>query len=274
MKEGPAEAGSGKMHDSAPTLEQELAGLPDPSEDFALLPICHSTIASVFPAIAETNRLQISPCDKLKKEALYFFYGGPAFRPRGELSQSKLELPVAFIFSPEALADIDGFFPFDSGAAKGGYYESVGRFKELKRFYVRNGGNTAMKLVYNLFGTNLDYLRGRFLTNLPASEILHQIARLYMEDLTPSGVDHRKYSIECVALKDHIVSKYVEWLALPESYLGEMVRLFRHMKPRRPEYFPYESHIASDPVALAGMIAYEARKFLRKYIGDVPIAEP
>lgn len=254
-------------------LKIQFAKLEEAPQEIRPLPIAHSTVATNFGNIAGSNRLIPSQCNFFNKAILYFYYGVPFYDNRQALSQNPLDAPIAIIFTPDALLEVDRLVPFDSGAAISGWFRTItSNLGEIDNYCLDNEGiATAPKLVHHLFGSNDAYLQGTFRNGNCASEILNAIVKLYATDLTGSGVDHRKYCIECQTFKDFDISKYIEWIGFPEGQIETFRKLLRWCYPKVPAFFAYESSRVIDSSAIAGMLRYKAKKFLRKYSEDLNI---
>lgn len=202
-------------------FEREFAGLPGPDESINPLPLGHTTTPEAFGEIAANDLLRPAASNPLMgaPHLLYTYYGSPFFRGRGALSEGDLSLPISMLFAPGALAEIDRFLPFDSGAALEGWFSVLDLSNGIGDYCLRNGKHdvsTAPKLVSALFGSNEKYLNQECKSLMGGSGILARIVQLYATDLTGEDVDHRKYCIECHSFKEVVVSKHLEWIAFPK----------------------------------------------------------
>lgn len=90
------------------------------------LPLVHSTTVWSAQEIAEAERFILKRCDVFDKDLVYFFVMRPAYRSRfaGAASHQLSRFPVAFILPPTDLPDPFHVYPFDTGGAAKGAFQS------------------------------------------------------------------------------------------------------------------------------------------------------
>jgi hypothetical protein len=253
-------------------LDNEFDSLAASPSDVYPLPLGHTTSAKHFQSIAGTGTLVPRECNLLKEPVLYFYYGAPVYKLNTPLSEDDLGLPVAFLFSPRALVEVERFVPFDSGAALLGKYEGWNRVHtEIAGYFVRNRGpDTGPRLVFNLFGTNARYYKEEFLPHGTELLALRDILTLYALNLTDHRIDHRKYTIECQVLKQFNINQYLVWIGFPTALFDNFLALVKSMEPDMPEYWRYSTPRTRDPDDVSALLRTEAKRFARKYLREVP----
>jgi hypothetical protein len=72
------------------------------------------------------------------------------YRPSNKQTEETLELPIAFLFSPDLLVEVGQYYPFDTGAVESGKYGNYwkSRLYDFDKFSINGGGiETPCKLV-------------------------------------------------------------------------------------------------------------------------------
>jgi len=252
-------------------LEQALKLLPNPAAWPMSLPPTHLTKARWFRIIIERGQLEPQPDTFFKEDILCFFYGGVFYRATNKNMRTQIELPVAFIFEPSILSSFSSYFPFDTGGMSNGrcgeWGEKLISFETT--FKVSGGDHTVpSRMVYHLFETNDNYLRGRpsaSLKDKPAP--LPLLLDYFTDDLSGNDVDHRQCIIECQAKAPISLTHGLIWVGFPDYLTGEFLELLKLIEPKVPQYWCYESHAIFNPAQIAAKLEEKAREHvISRYI--------
>lgn len=256
-------------------LSKVLRELPSPLEledKILQLPIAHLTTLHSFERIVNNGGdLKPLKCDVFDCELLYFSYGGVFHRPKQFVTNKPFWLPVAILFTPKLLNQMNCFFPYDTGAAKKNFY---GRWSSelsiFEKYRIPNGeenNEILQKLVHYTYGSNEQYLAGNALENTAGDEPLLTLINFLKADLsqdnTENNTDHRQHVIECqtsqvISLKN--VFEDIIWIGLPAQCREQFNKLCQLTRPIRPPtcYF-YPTSKNENPYAIARELQGKAR---------------
>lgn len=245
-------------------LEKALSSASPPSvEKLALM---HVTIGNWLSTIVQYQELRPQHCDVLGRNALYFSYGAPYYRPKNRQTQDSLEFPVVFVFTPEILSSFTRFYPFDTGALASGVLGSelhdIGGLDEL---YVQNDPN---RLVSCFYKSNKRYLQGKVQHSVPKIQPIPTIRKYLDKDLSSKGVDQRQRTIECVADQRISLLEHLLYVVYPIS-MSKKIRHLWKVCPNKFGFHPYEHDVNENPSALVTYIAKILKEQL-KYMWEEP----
>jgi hypothetical protein len=128
------------------------------------LPLMHTTSVPRFEGIGDEDRLRPQKCNIYTKESLiYFFYGKPSFRPRGEDTTHRNMIqfaPVCLVLKSDVGLSPKRVLPFDSGAYHLGIMTREGHAHHdlQKERFELGDQHDAEKVVGLYFGSNLNYV--------------------------------------------------------------------------------------------------------------------
>jgi hypothetical protein len=254
------------------SLSAEISALGNGAPEIAPLPLAHFASVQQFESICKGLQLEPQECRILEQRVLYLFYGGLFYRKTTKLSESDLDLPIAFVFKPAVLNEISMLVPFDSGAALTGKYGPWPRKgRRVLDYFVDNDGyTTAPRLVCCFFGNNENYLNSEY-RSVEGTGHIAEVLTLYANDLTGQGIDRRKYSIECIGRKALTFGTYLEWLAFPEACLGNVSSLLKRLSPNVPDYYPYKCGRVKSPLEVCAILNQKMKTtVLPKYLRAIP----
>lgn len=165
------------------------------------LPLVHSTRCEFLAEIAASNSLCPFPCDVFGEALVYLFYGRPAYRSkRGQLPNTGIDLcPICFILrTPQIAPQIERIFPFDTGAAHNGLFETTVSRNDFRKFSLGKDIESAQRLLSHFFSSSLDYFLGepKRSADLPATA---GDAALYYDLIAREGeqvFDDRRSAVE------------------------------------------------------------------------------
>jgi hypothetical protein len=262
------------MSDIPQSLERTLFSLPAPPSSFKSLPTCHLTKARWFEVIVRQGQLDPQPDSYFNEKLLYFFYGGVFYRPASKTYEEHIELPIALVFDPSALSSFSRYYPFDTGGMFSGFFDKwrqkMGDFAET--FKISGTDHTAPKrLVYYLFGSNEEYLRGR-----PSAELKNRPIPLPLlfdfltDNLTNNNTDHRQYTIECQATEPVPLNHWLLWIGYPDYYRDVFIRLLEMLDPYVPQYYAYKASRIFNPRDIAAQLEDRARDAVIERYASLP----
>ncbi len=236
------------------------------------LPFSHLTIARWFDSIVDAGVLRPTHCSVFQSDRLYFFYGGVFYRTGNGPTRERSELPVAFLFEPPRLTDVDEYFPYDTGAARDGRLDSNGLdLADFQRFSVRGRRDhrTASRIVHALFGSNRNYVDGIPRANTVGEpEVILALRDVLRTDQTPLGVDRRHAVIECQLQRSFDLVDGLDWIGFPHPLMPVFERLCAKSQPRVPRFHPYRYHATFHPHEIAAQLEHEAFRHIRRYLED------
>lgn len=231
-----------------------------------LLPIAHSSIAKNFSTIVNNGELKPMPCNVFSQDLLYFFYGGVFYRSKTGTTKDKLQMPIAFVFSPKILEKVLCLFPFDTGAVAKNHFGKnwSTELSAFEKFKIDTNGdsNIASKIVYHAFENNKNYLISKPKRQYESTpQLLFKLFEFYSTDLSVNGTDQRQCVIECqfntsISLKTDIL-----WVGFPTSMMIEFNKLCNLIQIEVPQYYDYEVTEASrNPAEFAAILENRAKQ--------------
>jgi hypothetical protein len=238
-------------------LETALSKVAFPSVE--QLGLVHITIADALRDILDTEALVPSYCETFNKRLLYFSYGLPYYRPGNRRTEDFLQHPVALAFNPTLLAQVERFYPYDTGAANRGLFGTKWT-PFLKRFEDLYVTEAPERLVASLYGSNHNYLKGevpRHGGSMP--QPLATLLRFLASNLSGSGVDQRQRTIEGLTGDSIAVLNSLEWVAYPETAADLVRQLWRACDPKF-RYQEYQPDVNDNPAELVVLIRAHARR--------------
>jgi hypothetical protein len=254
-------------------LEVALKNEPAPTDLPVGLPMAHLSVQRWLRSILSVGQLEPRQCHVLREKVLYLSYGGVFFRTSTPNTENATELPVAFVFSPVALSHVSRLFPFDSGAMASGKFGPEWS-RRLSPFQSRFSVNTtdalqdAGRLVYHLFETNRQYLKGQACCDGAGKYEPFPLLREFLSaDLSSIQVDHRQRTIEAIAEVDIKLRDTLEWIGVPEiDTLNVADRLYHWTKPRMVKIHSYGFRKNFHPRELAAQLEQAAYDYVvQKY---------
>ncbi|SRR6266436_3840838 len=254
-------------------LEIALNRESTPTELPLGLPLAHLTACRWLASILRVGRLEPRPCKVFLKKLLYFSYGGVFYRTSKLQTEQATELPVALVFAPTVLDLISQLFPFDSGAAAAERF-GLDWARKLAPFRKRFLVNTtdalmdARRLVYHLFKTNSQYLKG-----IPFGSGKHKrdpfplLYEFLTTDLSSHEIDHRQRAIEAISDIPIELGKHLLWIGLPEWKTSSVLKdLYRSTAPTVPQFDTYKYTKNFNPTEIAALLEEKAYKaVIEKY---------
>jgi hypothetical protein len=193
------------------------------------LPLVHVTEMGIGRNIVFSGQLQARPCKVFDRNLLYFFLGRPAYRLRQEEEGTRYisRYPCVFVVDPSRVAPVQ-VYPFDTGAAKHGYYEDADPHLGIKDYALEGTYDSALRQLAFAFDSVEDYFAGRtrhdLIDDVPE---FHQSTRSYASIAnqanrgvnTPGTYDDRASAIE-IATDRHLDLKGAVQLAImPKQFL-------------------------------------------------------
>jgi hypothetical protein len=193
------------------------------------LPLVHVTEMGVGNAIIFSGQLQARKCKVFNKNLLYFFLGRPAYRLPGENEASEhiSRYPCVFIVDP-SLVKPSQVYPFDTGAAKAGFYENADPHLGIKDYMLDGTYEGARKQLGFAFEDVDDYFDGRIRSGLTddvphydqATHSYVAIANQANRGVNDAGkYDDRASAIE-IATERHLdIKDAVQLIIMPQQFL-------------------------------------------------------
>lgn len=256
------------------TLESAFNQLVHPEKESlpSALPLFHLTLAQNLTKIVEDIALKPQYCRVFKKNLLYFSYGGLFYIPGGDRnSRNAAQAPIALLFKPTLIEQIDIYYPYDTGAVKqfnqyGSHSEELQKFN---RYRIHGHGDPYLpsKLVYHLYKNNSNYRIG--IINQSCGEYPEPFPQLFKflnTDLSEQRCDERQYTIECQATRNIYLQDNLEWIGIPESLFPQFQKLFKAMSPSPPFCYQYTSHSIINPTKIVGKLEAAAEQYIERYL--------
>jgi hypothetical protein len=268
-----------------PTLNDVFQTWPSPSDQgISHLPIAHLTSLRSFRTTMSNTESELQPkhCNVFGRKLLYFSYGGIFHRYKKSPTDDIDWLPVALLFEPELLEEIDWFFPYDTGGAHkrlyGDFNDDLIQF-DTYRISINSSCNLPSKFIHNVYNGNEQYLQGT--ASIEEKEIFQiepvaTLVQFLRKNLTDDDVDHRQRAIECltlrpISLENVFNRKQILWVGLPESERG-LGRLYSKLctlsttpRPIHNKYY-YKYRRGQNPDEIAAILENEARKIVENYL--------
>lgn len=174
----------------------------NPATNIVELPLVHTTDAYRFTAIINGN--EIKPPEKkdaneVTEDAVYFFYGRPAYRSKARSVSEIFYAPVCLLVRPATIGDISAIYPFDSGAFNDGIFSKFfHKDMKIRDFFLGNTVDIPPRVVSLFFGGNRQYMFGQCMTS-PRFDFADMEAKAYHNLINARGdedFDDRRYTIE------------------------------------------------------------------------------
>ena len=258
-------------------LELALIKEPAPTELPVGLPLAHLTVSRWLSDILTIGQLQPRPCKVFSRNLLYFSYGGVFYRTSKLQTEQVCELPVAFVLSPAVMNMITRLFPFDSGAAATDQFgpdwaKKLAPFRDRFSITTSEALVDARRLVYHLFETNSQYLKGIAGNGArKKQEPFPLLLEFLGADLSSFGVDHRQRTIEAISEIPIDFGQHLLWIGFPEWRTSEMLKkLFHCTAPNVPQYELYDYTKNFNPSEIAARLEEKAYEFVIKRYAQFP----
>jgi len=235
------------------------------------LPLGHLSKADQFKHIVHSEQLKPQFCNVFQKELIYFSYGGIFHRHSALPKEDPKGLPIAFLFAPSLLKQIDDFYAFDTGAAVSGKFGSAispHTHQNILEKYSFPGDRThevPRRLVQFFYGSNRAYLEGSLLEPTESLPSYYQRSfEVLAHDLSDLEVDHRQRIIECQAKENIPLADKLIWVGYHQSQELEVIELKKLLRkvPRDLQFktFPYTWHKRYTPNEIAGFLMKEVEE--------------
>lgn len=274
------------------TLENHLMECPVKLS----LPIAHLTSGHSFLEIVKEKQLTPQHRKEFNGDLLYFSYGGVFHRldsSRDKDNKETTQLPVAFLFKPDLLNQIEYFFPYDTGAAAKGKFPSPWSdvLRNFDNYRICNDSHWHLpsQLICCLYGSHQHYLNGQAGSGngelcipcsehlLPLQESLTTLLEFLTTDFTKnpeSCIDHRQWVIECQTSNPiilHEVFNNILWLGMPDRYRENFDNLCRQLCTQlnipptfpRNDFYPSARWIKR-PSELCSMLEDKAHEIIQE----------
>jgi len=252
-------------------LEIALTVESTPTELPVALPLAHLTACRWLGSILKIGRLEPRPCKVFAKNLLYFSYGGVFYRTSKLQTEQTTELPVALVLSPTVMKLISQLFPFDSGAVAAKRFgpDWTCRLAPLaERFSVNTTDalTDARRLVYHLFETNLQYLKGMATNGSKhKKDPFPLLYELLTSDLSSLNVDHRQRTIEAISDVPIQLGQHLLWIGFPQWKTSTVLKeLFQWTAPDVPQFDTYDYTRNFNPSEMAARLEEKAYEFVIK----------
>lgn len=213
--------------------------------------------------------LEPRACRVFGEDITYLFYGGVFYREGGQSTRNASDLPVAFLFDPSILPSIERYYPFDTGAIASGRCGEWGLrlapFRDRFQLQGRRDPQTPTQLVYELYGSNEHYLRGRPDSSCRTKpDPLPLLLDFLSADLSP-GMDQRQFRIECHATSPIRLGRSLAWVGFPEALYEDFKRLYEATRPWVPQYDMYATPSIFNPSEIAALLEDRAANIVRRF---------
>jgi hypothetical protein len=231
------------------------------------LPLAHLTACRWLESIVKAGRLEPRPCKVFSKDLLYFSYGGVFYRTSKLQTEQATELPVALVFAPSVMNSVYQLFPFDSGAHADGRFgpdwtKKLGPVEQRFCINTSDALTDARRLVYHLFETNPQYLKGIVGDGKHKQNPFPILHEFLTADLSSAGIDHRQRTIEAISKISVELGKNLLWIGLPEWNTSSVFKeLYHWTAPTVPQFDTYSYTKNFNPSEIAARLeekAYEA----------------
>ena len=208
----------------ANTLHNTLQELQTPAgHDLPYaLPIGHLSVVRWFEEILQCGELTPKECKYFNDDLLYFSYGGILYHPPNAPTRDATRLPIAFLFEPKVLDQIDYYHPYDTGAAASEKYgkEWSVELQDFNKYKILGNGclRTPRKLVHHIYGSNENHLTGQVhpsIQTLPNP--FPDLHKFLTCDLSDVETDHRQYSIECTTTQRVSLARGLLWIGYADT---------------------------------------------------------
>jgi len=239
------------------------------------LPLLHITATGIARSILLTGRMEARPCKFFKQKLLYFFFGRPAYRMRGEDEKSDQITRSPFVFLLDADHVIPKYvFPFDSGAALAGKYSGEDPTLALSDYELEASIEGARKHLNWAFDGIDDYLSGRLKQDiLEDVEDYESSTRGYVTIAqqatktinSPDLYDDRAAAIEISSEKNVDLKAAVNLAIVPKQYLEgssgkENTEILDALKLNEIDTMEYDWQAYRDPTDIREEINILVRK--------------
>lgn len=193
------------------------------------LPLVHVTAMGIGRNIIFSGQLLAKKCKVFNRPLLYFFLGRPAYRIKDEREGSRQisRYPCVFVVDPSRVDPVH-VYPFDTGAAKQGFYSNADPHLGIKDYALEGTMDSALKQLAFAFENVEDYFEGRIRPNLSSGVPPFDQSTLSYAAIAnqanrgvnnPEDYDDRASAIE-IATDQHLDLKDAVQLAImPKQFL-------------------------------------------------------
>lgn len=209
-------------------FDRQLIGLSGPEVDVRELPLVHVTAAWNSKEILRSSKLLTRRCKVFKKDLIYFFVLRPAYRTKigDEDSHQISRFPVAFVFKSTAVPDPLHVYPFDTGGAADGSFDSqADPYVPLEDYALEPNYKSILTFISWAFGKVSDYYSGRTRHGLSdAIKPFQSVAVSYL-DIARLGSegsnehDMRASTIEVAASHNVEISGNLHLIIAPKQFV-------------------------------------------------------
>lgn len=204
------------------------------------LPIVHVTPTWNAKEILKIGKLTTKRCPVFGRDLVYFFSLRPSYRTKiGSVESHQISrFPVAFVLRPEAVSAPLHVYPFDTGGAANGSFDSqADPYIPLEDYALEPKHEAISKFISWAFGNTENYLYGRLRPGL-ANEIepFKSVAVSYI-DIARLGIegsndhDTRASCIEIASSHNVDISGFVELIVAPKQFIEGNEPIFNLIKP-------------------------------------------
>ena len=206
-------------------LREIIQGQEPVSDELGLI---HITSTGYGREIINSGKLEIKNCSVFHNKLVYFFFGRPVYRLTGGDEKTDIigRFPIAFVFSAKDLGSPFHVYPFDTGAAHRGLFDSQsspGDF--LDDFELEPTIEGARKHIGWAFENNSAYFEGDIRSGLINKiEEWHTVARGYIRiaGLAATGnntPDKRAAAIEIAYERNVPLKANLQLVILPKQFV-------------------------------------------------------
>jgi hypothetical protein len=173
-------------------FDRELAKHDDPGHFKQHLPLVHVTPAWPAKEIIRDGKITTRRCDVFEVQLTYFFLLRPAYRSKdGHLASTQLaRFPVAFILKPGAVPVPHHLYPFDTGAAaKGAFQSNAVPHVPLEDYALAASHDGALSHIEWAFGSLEAYYDGQLRNDIHNRYRPHEYVVSGFVDVARMGVE-------------------------------------------------------------------------------------
>lgn len=238
----------------------------------AKLPLIHTAKALVARDIVRDGEIRPRECSVIGRSVSYFFYGRPAYRPRGNAVVTQNSMcPVCFVFSENLLDRASNIFPFDTGAFAARLYKhAMIEEANIPDFDISGDLKRIGRLISRIFENNENYIlgdRSKLRSIVRDAEPDEYLAQAYIDLITSRGQnepDDRVATIEVVVDETVDLGSMLLSIVVPDniwnkSYSAEWLKPFSE---RGVSILPYRHTMGREPSHYHDAIEVQVREFL------------
>lgn len=171
--------------------DRQLKALEGPEPLSGEIPLAHLAPAWVAKEIMKVGKLVTKKCRVFNTDLIYFFAIKPAYRTKigAEESHQLSRFPVAFILKQSSLKNPRHVYPFDTGGAADGAFDSkADPYVPLEDYALSPEFSAVSNFIGWAFGNKIDYYDGRLRNNLSEETQPFQSVAVSYIDIARMGV--------------------------------------------------------------------------------------